>query len=47
MKITGKLNAGELQVRFDAGDRTSFHGRFYTGTQLETADTAKDQPNER
>jgi hypothetical protein len=29
------------------GNRTLFHGRFYTGTKLETTDTAKDQPNER
>jgi len=29
------------------GDRTSFYGRSQTGTKLETADTAKDLPNER
>jgi hypothetical protein len=29
------------------GNRTSLHGRLYTGTKLETADIDKDRPNER
>ena len=28
------------------GNRPSCHGRFYTGTKLETVDTAKDRPND-
>jgi hypothetical protein len=27
MKMIGKPYAGELHVRFDEGNRTSFHGR--------------------
>jgi hypothetical protein len=45
--MIGKPYAGELHVRFDEGNRTLFYGRFYTGTKLETADTAKNLPNER
>jgi hypothetical protein len=46
MKMIGKPYVGELQVRFDQGSRHSFHGRFQTGTKLETVDTAKNLPNE-
>jgi hypothetical protein len=47
MKMIGKPYAGELHVRFDEGEQDCFHGRFYTGTKLETAETAKSRPNQR
>ncbi len=47
VKMIGKPYAGELQVRFDEGGQDFFLWRSQTGTKLETADTAKDLPNER
>jgi hypothetical protein len=47
MKMIGKPYAVAPQVRFDEGEQDFVHGRFYTGTKLETADTDKSRPNER
>ena len=45
--MIGKPYAGDCEYGLMTANRTSFHRRFETGTQLETADTAKDQPKER
>jgi hypothetical protein len=47
IKMIGKRYRKNCTYGLMRGNRTVFHGRFYTGTKLETADTAKSRPNER
>ena len=44
-KMIGKPYSGKLNVRFEVAGDGEVLWRTYTGTKLETADTAKGIPN--